>query len=229
MIPGPTNPQTMYEWFEDFLKVDATNDITSTDDGATGTNTLNGTAGGTYSVVSAAADNDYHLMSSKAKSIGLNAAKPAWFEARINLTEANTSAANWIVGVSDTLTTGNLADNGAGPATNQDAIAFYKVDGGTTIGFLTSNGTAQTLNASLATFTSGVWYRLGWHFDPNDGTTAIVTPFVYNETTGVRTVGASHRVTVASLGPCYTIFGVKAGSGSAETLIVDYVRAVVKR
>lgn len=229
MIPAVINPQTMYEWFQDFLTADAPNDITSTDDGATGTNTLNGAAGGTYSVVTAAADNDYHLMSSKAKSIALVASKPAWFEARIQCTEANTNAANWIVGLSDTLTTGNLANDGAGPATTQDAIAFFKVDGTMYIQFLTSNGTAQTINSTLVAFTSGVWYRVGFHFDPNDGTTALITPFVYNETTGVRTVGSVHRLTLASMGPCYAIFGAKAGSSSAETLIVDYVRAVAKR
>ena len=222
MYPAHFSNETQYELYDDFFNLDTVR-WSSVDDGTTGTNTANGVAGGEVSIVSAAADNDYHVMKSTAQVFKFAANKPLWFEARISCTEANTSAANWIVGLSSVTTTGFLADNGAGPASSFDGAVIYKVDGTMSIKFMSSAATVQT-SQTLSTFTSAVVYQVGFHFDPNDGTTGIVKPWVYNETTGVKTDGTPQNITLSGLNVMNAIYGIKAGSASAETLKIDRIR-----
>jgi hypothetical protein len=205
------------QYLEDFIDTDSGAAFTSTDDGGTGTNVLLDGQGGWYSVVTAAADNDYHLMSSGTECIKMQAGKPFFFEAKIKLTEANTDDANFIVGLSDTLTTGLLADDGAGPAASYDGAVFFKVDGGTDIQFETSNAGTQVTNAAVSAFSSGTEYTLGISFDPADGVTGNIIPYV----NGVAST--THAITLAGLEEMHLIFGVKAGGANAETLSVDYL------
>lgn len=204
-------------YMEDFVDADSSDAFDSTDDGGTGTNVLLDEHGGWYNVLTAVADNDYHLMSSGAEFIKFQANKPVYFEAKIKLTEANTDDANWVIGLTDTLTTGFLGDDGAGPAASYDGAVFFKVDGTMQIQFETSNAGTQVTNASLATFTSGAEYTLGLKFNPGDGTTGTVTPYVNG------TAGTAHDITLAGLEEMHLVFGVKAGGANAETLSVDYL------
>lgn len=205
------------KYFEDFVDADAGSRFTSTDDGGTGTNVLLDGHGGWYSVLTAAADNDYHLMSSGTEFIKFQANKPVYVEAKLKLTEANTDDANWVFGLTDTLTTGFLGDDGAGPAASYDGAVFFKVDGTMQIQFETSNAGTQVTNASVATFTSGTEYTLALYFNPGNGTTGTVTPYV----NGVA--GTAHSITLAGLEEMHLVFGVKAGGANAETLSVDYL------
>lgn len=221
MMPKAIDPQSSFEFLDDF--VHAHDWWTAVNDGATGTNTLNNAAGGTYSIVTAAANNDYHYLVSDAKNWLLAPGKPLWFEARVRLTEAATNASNIFVGLSDTVTAGLLQDNGAGPPASYDGIGFFKVDGGAVWQAESSNATTQTTTTNAATFTSGSWYRLGMHFDPMDGTTGRVVFLVDGA------VVATHAITLSGLEEMHVAIGVKAGSANAETLIVDYVRVVATR
>lgn len=193
-------------------------------DGATGTLALNtGTVGGWINIPSAGADNDYHILALNAKVFKFAASKPLWFDCSLTLTEAATNAANWVCGLSTITTSGFLAADGGGPPGTYDGAVFFKVDGTMSIQFETSAATAQVTNATVATFTSATNYRLSFHFDPGDGTTGYITPFV----NGVAY--AQHKIALASLGAMFLIFGVKAGSSSAETLNVDYIRCAARR
>lgn len=205
------------EYFEDFVEADANSRFTDTNDGGTGTNVLLDGQGGWLSVVTAAADNDYHLMSSGTEFVRMQASKPFFFEAKIRLTEANTDDANWVIGLSDTLTTGFLANDGGGPAASYDGAVFFKVDGTMAIQFETSNAGTQVTNANVAAFSSGTEYTLGISFEPGNGTTGNVIPYV----NGVA--GTTHAITLSGLEEMHLIFGVKAGGANAETLSVDYL------
>lgn len=205
------------EYFQDFVEADANSRFTDTNDGGTGTNALLDGQGGWLNVVTAAADNDYHLMASGTECIRMQAGKPFFFEAKIKLTEAATDDANFVIGLSDTLTTGLLADNGAGPAASYDGAVFFKVDGGTNLQFETSNAGAQVTNATVSPFVSAAEYTLGISFDPANGTTGNVIPYV----NGVA--GTTHEISLAGLEEMHLIFGVKAGGANAETLSVDYL------
>jgi hypothetical protein len=221
MMPGPVNPQLQIELFDDFLY--AHDWWTSLDDGGTGTNTLDATAGGQYSVVTAAADNDYHFLVGDAKNWVVADNRPLWFEARLKYTEANTDDANVFVGLSSDIAATVMGDNGAGPPASYSGVNFHKVDGGTAWLCETSNAGVQTTTTTTTTAGGGTFVRLGFHLDTGDGTTAIVTFFI----DGVRV--AQHKMTLASLAAMGVVAGIKAGAGNAETVTLDYVRCVQQR
>lgn len=229
MFPTSINPLTMYVVEDDCMNLDTVK-WTAVNDGASGTNTANSVVGGEVSIVTAAADNDYHfLKETGAGHFKVATGKPIYFVARFSLTEANTDDANFVFGISSVVDSTLLGADGAGPASSYSGALFFKVDGTMTVQFETSNGSTQTTNASVATFTSGVVYQVGFAIDPGDGTTAIVTPWVYNETTAVRSVGTPHKLAIASIAAGSVVWGVKAGGANAETLKVDYVRCAQKR
>ena len=229
MYPTAINPLEMYEQADDCFNLDTVK-WTAVNDGGTGTNTANAVVGGEISIVTAGADNDYHFLKETAAGhFKIASGKPIWFTARFSLTEADTNKANWVFGISSDVAATLLGADGAGPPSSYSGALFFKVDGTMAIQFETSNGSTQTTTASLLTFTSGRTYQIGFHIDSGDGTTAIVTPWVYDETALTRTVGTPHKVAIASIAAGSVVFGVKAGGTSAETLKVDYVRACQKR
>jgi hypothetical protein len=202
---------------EDFFDINTTRWI-SVNDGATGTLALaTGLAGGWLNVPTAGADNDYQLLRLSGKPFKFAANKPLYFEARIKLTEANVDDANWVVGLSDTTTTGFLADNGGGPPASYDGAVFFKVDGGTVIQFETSNAGTQVTDTDVGAFTSASTYTLGINFDPNDGITGVVKAYVNGA------LVATNNITLAGLEEMHVIYGAKAGGAAAETLQIDYV------
>lgn len=218
MIPETSDRRINFPFFEDFTKLD-TVQFTTTDDSGTGTNLLLDARAGVMSVVTAAADNDYHLMSTAKKLFECATGKyPIYFEARVQLTEANTDDANVIVGLTDTLTAGNLQVNGAGPAASHKGFVWYKVDGGVVWKFEASNGTTKATNASAGAVTSGAWVRLGFQVEAHpDGVNAKVTPFFDGAAL------APLLVPISGLSTLYGVFGVMAGGGAAETLNIDYL------
>lgn len=227
-MPLQADPNTQYELFDDFFNLDTVR-WASVDDAATGTNTANDVAGGQVSIVTAGADNDYHLMTSTKKIFQFLAGKPVFFEAEFSLTEAAANAANLVFGLTSVTTAGFLADNGGGPPSTFDGAVIYKVDGAMALKFATSKGTAQTINASLCAFVSGITYRVGFAFDPCDGVTGLVTPYVADVTNGVTYTAPGHKIVLSGLGAMGLVYGVKAGGANAETLKVNSIRCVAAR
>lgn len=206
--------------FDHFTKID-TLTWTTVDDGGTGTNTCNATLGGELSIVTAAADNDYHYY----KGVGafrFNAGQPVVCVARIKLTEGATNVANWIFGLSSVVDATVMGADGAGPPADYYGAVLFKVDGTMTIQAETSITTVQTTNTSVCAFTSGSTYQLKIKFDPDNGTTGLVTFEIYDETAGVMYQPAAHRYTCGTTA-LIPIFGVKAGAATVETLKLDYV------
>jgi hypothetical protein len=228
MYPQTINPLEMHHVADEFFHLD-TVAWTSVDNGSSGTNTADDVAGGQCSIVTAATDNDYHFMVETAKTFKLIKAKPIWFTSRFVVTEASTNHANWCLGLSSVVDSTLMADNGGGFVTSFSGAAFYKVDGGLLLKFVTSNGSTQTISDTLVTLVSGHTYRLSFHWDTGDGTTSYVTPMVYDETTGIQTYGPKQYVAIASLAAMSVIYGIKAGTTAAETMSLDYIRCAQKR
>lgn len=207
--------------FDDFFMFGVTGDLWTVveDAGASGTDAVQDAANGWYKHFCDGDDNDEAYLASEGESWKLAANKPLWFECQLKLTEANTDDANWVVGLiegggaADT-----LADNGGGPPADYDGACFFKVDGTMTIQFETSVATAQTTNASLATFVSGTTYRLGFYWDG----VSSVTPYVNG------TAGSAHTIATTG-GECNACFGVKAGGANEEAIEIDYIRVVALR
>jgi hypothetical protein len=206
-----------FQVFDDFLFVN--DQWTLANDGGTGTNLLNDAAGGTYSIVTAAADNDYHVLHSDAENFKFAAGKPLQFGCRLSLTEAATDDANIVVGLADGPTDGGIIqNNGAGPPSSFDGALFYKIDGTLTWFFQTANGSTKS-TTSLGTFVSGATYEVGFLYRSSGAsdTKATIVPVVNG------TEYAAHEVTISGLDEMHVIAGVKAGGGAAESLVLDWI------
>lgn len=221
------SPLSWVEYFDDFFEYDTTATVGNwavvEDAGATGGDVLTDAAGGVLSIGCDGDDNDECYVSSIAEIFKFQTDKKVTFETRIKLTEANTDDANFIIGLSDTVGANSLLDDGAGPMASYDGAVFFKVDGGTAIQFESSNAATQVTNATLATWASATWFTLKFVYDPGDGTTGTITPYV----NGV--VGTAHSITIAGLAEMHILMGVKAGGANEEALLVDYVRVRMER
>jgi len=192
--------------------------FSSIDDAGTGTNAYADIAGGTYNVLTAAADNDYHAMATLAETWLFAAGKKLWFEAEFKLAEATTNESAWWFGLTDTLTTGGLQANAAGPLASYDGALIWKDEATMLIDFETSNAGTQATTTNMATFVTDTWTRVGFHFD-GTATTSVVTPYFDVSASGIMTAGTPQNITLAGLEEMHLVFGVKAGpTAAAETL-----------
>ena len=203
------------------------------DDGATGTNTYNDAAGGTYSIVTAAADNDKHGIFWDNECFKFAVGKELWAECRFSLTEASTNESSFAFGFSDGINTSTnfLQSDAAGPPASYDGCAIFKTpETALTMNFETSNAGTQNTLSAFATHVSGAWQRMGFHFDGDLAGSGIakVTPFFHNGTSWTK--GTAQSLTLAGLEEMHLFVDLKAGpSAAAETMILDYVAAVQLR
>lgn len=223
LLPLLCYPENGIIYYDNFTEFDQTatvgNWVQVTD--AAGTTGLNTSIlGGALNINATNTDNNETYELSASKAFKFAASKPLWFEAKIQLTEANTDDANFIIGLSSTGSANTLVDDGGGPPSNYSGAVFFKVDGGTVFQFETSNATTQNTTTNAGAFVSATAYRVGFRFDPNDGTTGKVTPYI----DGVA--GTTLDITLASAAAMGIVMGVKAGGANAETLTVHHVRCV---
>src|SRR5688572_7910099 len=169
--PNENDAALFFQIFDDFLNpASATaSDVqawTAVNDGGTGTPAFQDAAGGVFNVVTAAADNDYSAYSSVAENFLFAAGKELWFEARFKLSEATTNESTWWFGLTDTLTTGGMQANAAGPLATYDGALIWKTpETALTVNFETSNAGTQNTLSAFATSISNTWHRCGFYFD----------------------------------------------------------------
>jgi len=202
---------------------------------STGTATVASKGGGWLSIATAATANDYTVIAT-APIVEWNPGKPVFFEARIQCTEV--SAADLVVGLIDTTTSGILDNTGTPPATFHGAV-FYRPAGSAIWIFRASSGStalpdgtmAHTLNQGTPAFASGTPIVLGMSWDPGSGVNpgqgspGRVVPWANG--LAIRNTPGSDNVSipipVGGVAPMMLVAGVRAGSGSAEALLVDYL------
>lgn len=200
------------------------------DDGGTGTNATADGVGGIATVVTAAADNDHHAITSLSECFKFATDKKLWFEARFKLAEATTNESAWWFGLTDTLTTGGIQANNAGPLASYDGFLIWKDEATLTVDSELSEAGDQDTDSSEATFVSNKWSRVGFYFD---GATTI-TPYYDMNEAGTWTAGTAKvfdaTIALASMDEMHVVAGVKAGpTGAAETLQIDYIKVVQLR
>ena len=232
--PSPADPQyhaIAHEFFDDFhlAPLDAGLVWHEEDDAGTGTNAATDAANGVANVVTAAADNDYHAISSFNEHFLFASGKKLWFEARFLLTEGTATETVWWFGLTDTLTTGGVQANALGPLDSYGGALIWKDESALTVNFETSNAGVQATASADATFTSAKWSRVGFYFD-GTATTSTITPYYDMNEAGVWTAGTAKNITLAGLAEMHVVAGVKAGpTGAAETLGIDYIKVVQLR
>lgn len=228
------DPSLYFEIFDDFLcpvtsAISDTMAWTVLSDGGTGTPVFQDAAGGIFNVVTAAADNDYSAYSSVTEPFKFAAGKKLFFEARFKLAEATTNESAWWFGLSDTLTTGGLQADAAGPLASYDGALIWKDEATMAIDFETSNAGTQATTTNMGTFVTDTWTKVGFYFD-GTATTSRVFPFIDLGGGSGWQAGTAQNITLSGLEEMHIVFGVKAGpTAAAETLQVDYIRCLQLR
>jgi hypothetical protein len=190
------------------------------------------TAGGNISGATGATDNNEIAVASTKKPFLLADDKPAFFEARVQYAEAATSAANVAVGFGDTIGSADfLVDNGAGCRSSWSGAVIYKVDGGTVWRCKSSNGTTSTDNVTAITAGGSAAQKLRIEVSDYTSLSCQVTYWVDDKqlrdaTTNLPIV---HTVLYASAAQMQAGAYLKAGSGTSETLVIDYMAAFQTR
>lgn len=236
-FPADSQNRTVYhEVFDDFNLPASTTASevmawTSLDDGATGTNAFQDVEGGWYNLVTAAANNDYHGIRSVNKTFKFAASKPVWLEAQFKLSEANTNESAWWFGFTDTTTTGGFGTGTSGPLSSYSGALIYKKSAQMLVGGQTSNTTTQnTISTGLGTAITNTTHKVALYFDGSGSSTgtSYVTFHFWDGTTW--SASPAVPISMTSLPVMYLVAGVKAGAtGGAETLQVDYIRAMQTR
>lgn len=231
--PAFFDPGYAFELYDDFMNPASTtvSDVTAwtaMNDGATGTPVFQDAAGGWFNTVTAAADNDYSGYRSVTQPFLFASGKKLWFEARFKITEATTSESTWWFGLSDTVTTGGMQANAAGPLASYDGALIYKTpETALTVNFESSNAATQVTQSAFATSVSGAVQRCGFYFD-GAATTSKLTPYFFNGTSW--TAGTAQDITLSGLEEMNVIWGVKAGpTAAAETLQIDWIKCLQLR
>lgn len=228
----PVGPRSLVtEFVDDFYEapLDANFNWVEVDDGTTGTNAILDAANGVGSIVTAAVDNDYHAIRTPGQGWLFAAGKVVWFEARFKVAEANTNESAWWFGFTDTLTTGGFQANAAGPLASYDGALIWKDEATMAIDFETSNAATQDTTTAMATFVTDTWTKVGFLVD-GTATTSVVTPYYNVDDSAGWTAGTAGNITLSGLAEMHIVAGIKAGpTGGAETLQVDYIRAIQVR
>jgi hypothetical protein len=219
-----------FEIFDDFMDpasatVSDKQAWTAVNDGGTGTPAFQDAAGGVFNVVTAAADNDYAAYSSVAENFKFAAGKELWFEARFKVAEATVLESTWWFGLSDTLTTGAMQANAAGPLASYDGALIWKTpETAMTVNFETSNAGTQATLSAFATAVTDTWTKVGFYFDGVD------TIFPFIDVGSGWVMGTGQAITLAGLEEMHVVFGIKAGpTAAAETLQIDYINCIQVR
>ncbi len=203
-------------------------------DGGSAVAVVAATDAGILSLSSGAVNNNEAAVRSTNAMWKFAASKTIYVEALVQFTEAGSglNKANVCFGLSSAAGADLLLDDGAGPATSHTGALIYKIDGETSWRAHTSNSTTQTSTQSLKSSSSSSYQKLGIELRDVDGTNMEVTFFVdslplYANDSGRRAI--KHQVAISAAAAMYLVAYVKAGTGSEETLKVDYVAAVKAR
>ena len=235
-VIGTLNPNVSPEEFakyhfvydNDFLSYVTTGEALTTIVNTTaGSNALNGVITASCAAMT---DNSPGGTKTTQTLVQFQTGAACFFEAKFQLTEADTNAANWLIGFQDKAgtTTTTLQDNGAGPAASIDMAAIYKVDGSMFFRYGISRTTAQALTTTTTAFASATDYRLGILYNGmpiTSGGGGRVFFFVNGVLIGTAGGAASGDELKIPNGLMYPTLLVKSGSATGtQTMLVDYMR-----
>lgn len=174
------------------------------------------------------ADNDEAYLRTTKEIFKFAAGKPLVAEARIQFTEASTNNANVAFGLMDAVAANSILDDGGGPAASYAGCVFFKTDGDTIWNAESSNGGTQltqnlistvSLDKQAKTAGGSAYQVLKIEATPNGG--GLIDFNFYID--GALVARHKDRSYSSATEMCLFI-GVKNGSGTLETVLVDYAR-----
>lgn len=162
---------------------------------------------------------------------------------RFAVTNAASLAANFCIGFINAAAANVLIDNGGGPIVAADKVLLYKVDQGTTMNLVTAKttgtGTNVRTSSDVLAFTSSQIYTFDIAYEPSKGT-GDIGKFLFWIDGGINggqpnivhpvTAGtATSSITAMPTAQLTPIIGIKAGTGAAQTLHLDYLALYADR
>lgn len=232
--------RTDHDWSRYFVLEDdmmqqgsATTDLgtTWTDMKSTGgTNAFQNVPGGVYNMVTSTTNDDWRGIRTTAQNWKFVAGKEHWMEAAFTINEGQTNLTSWIVGWTDTFTTGGLQAGNAGPLASFSGALIFKNGGAMAAKLMTSNGASQNTSATIATVVTNQKIKVGMYFD-SAATTSNVFPFVDIGDGNGWVAGASQTLTLSGLNAMSFVATVKCGGSgtTAETMQLDYIKVYALR
>jgi hypothetical protein len=225
-MPPPTiDPAYTVAIIDDFTYLDTNRWLSGNDGSALNDAIQANLPGGWLGLPTAAAAESYRERHSPAAIFQPASRKAVVAECRLKLTEANTNQAGIFFGLTDTLTVGFLTDSSHNPPASFDGFAWFKKPGSSVWQFVISNGSNQQVLTNVGAFVSGAETELKIQLGASDGVNASAMPLLNGVNVLPSGRGVTFTVPLANLAPMRLAFGVKAGSSSAETLLVDQVAA----
>ena len=216
-----------YSFFEDFDEFISADQWTSIEGDSGASTSLQDAASGEINLITGTTDNNEVYLHKTKENFLIADGQPMECEARIQYEEAATPAANIIFGFLNAwVANTSLGNDGTGPRADYDGAVFFKVDGGTTWQAESSDSTAQTttdltaLNSldSIVKTAGGTNYTVLKIRIETTSSTKMDVSFFIDDVLVIK-----HNETYSSPTEMAVGIGVKAGSGSSETLTVDYI------
>lgn len=156
--------------------------------------------------------------------------KPIYGRFTAQYSEANTSAANVLLGFASSPGANLLVDDGGGVRTSGSIIAVYKIDGGTVWRCHTRNGSSSTDTVSTTTAGGSAYSQIEIEARDYDGVNMQVEfrvdGVVLKDTNGLP---IRHYMPISGAAQMSAIGYIKAGSGTSEVLNVDHIYAAQLR
>lgn len=220
--------------YEFFHLADQTNEWTSVADGAptvANASDLNGVV----NIMTDATASFENIFCTKYPHWKAQADKRLSVQARVKCDFTAGQAPSLLVGLGSSVAANLLDDDGAGPldSTYDGAFLYVTETGGvadTEWSFVGSNGGVDT-PTTLGTFADNTWDVVGFDYDPYDGTTGKLHPYVSHD--GGRILfGTPHDITISGLDAMmYAILALKNSSEDAvaQTFKADYITVYQER
>lgn len=184
----------------------------------TGTHVATDGAGGIFLSATGTTDNNDVYHSTANECFLFAADKPLYFDIKVTFAAGSTAGkCGFIAGVSDTVAADSLTDSGA-VMSSFDGCVIAREEDASVFNMIASNATTQT-ETTFGTVVESTEYRLGFMFDPNDGTTGYCYAFLDGEP-----VGSPIAITLSGLAEMHAFFGFKTFEAAAATGTVDWVR-----
>jgi hypothetical protein len=158
---------------------------------------------------------------------------PLYMEALIQYTEANVNQAGIFFGLASGVSAGGLiAAAAAGIRASGTVVGIYKTAGSTVWSVISQNGANVTVNTSTCPAGGSAYQRLNIEvLDVIAGTATVVfrVDGQLLRDTNNPTLPIKQTLVLTGDSVCSLAAGVKNGSGSMETLNIDYLAAVQSR
>jgi len=213
VIQDPSKAHTYFNDFDSYLPSEWT--ITTTEVGAgSATEALTDADGGVLLLTNAADDNDADFFNKVGESFLMAAGKPAFFKARLKVSDATQS--DFVIGLQITDTT---------PLAVTDGIFFRKDDGDAFLDFVVMKNSAATTATGIATVADDTYLTVGFYYDGIDK----IEYFAGTDSKNPTFLGRSVTTNLPDDEELTISFGIQNGEAVAKTMSIDYIFASKER